>query len=125
MTTALKRTVPRMTVGIGQWNEVFYFLMLLGVLFSAYLLVQFAPLFQGTYLITKLTGFLLYCLFIGLVWVLVDLACPPTDARSGILEDRRRVVEHLVMQIHEDKNFEAVSKDVKSSGKDAHRGSTF
>jgi len=126
MTTALKRTVPRMTVGIGQWNEVFYFLMILGVLFSAYLLVQFAPLFQGTFLITKLTGFFLYLLIIAAIWVCVDLACPPTDARSGLLEERRLVVEHKVMALQEDKNFEEAQKLRKQAGdKTAHEGSRF
>lgn len=106
MTTVLKRTVPAMTIGIEQWNRVFFFLMIIGVLFSAYLLVQFAPLFQGTFLITKLTGFFLYIFLVGVVWVCVDIACPPTDSRSVLLDDRRQAVEHAVMQIHENKNFE-------------------
>jgi len=106
MTTVLQRTVPAMTVGIEQWNRVFYFLMIVGVLFSAYLLVQFAPLFQGTFLITKLTGFFLYCFLVAVVWECVDIACPTTDPRSVLLGDRRQVVEATVMQNHEDSNFE-------------------
>jgi len=134
MTTAVNRTVPRMTVGIGPWNEVFYFLMLLGVLFSAYLLVQFAPLFHGTLLLTKMTGFFLYCFLIGLLWVVTDLACPPSDPRSALLDDRRSAVEHVVMQIHEDKNFEGYKANdsspdptprVKSDDPPARRPSVF
>lgn len=127
MTTALKRTVPRMTVGIGQWNEVFYFLMLLGVLFSAYLLVQFAPLFQGTFLLTKLTGFFIYLMLIGAIWACVDLTCPPTDPRSGLLDDRRHVVEHKVMALQEDKNFEEAQRKQVKHGEAglAHAGTTF
>jgi len=106
MTTAVNRTVPRTTVGIGPWNDVFYFLMLLGVLFSAYLLVQFGPLFKGTQLLTKVSCMFFYCFFIGLVWVCVDIVCPPTDASNELLEDRRKVVEARLHHIHEDKNFE-------------------
>jgi len=126
MTTALKRTVPRISVGIGQWNGVFYFLMILGVLFSAYLLVQFAPLFHGTLLITKLSGFFVYCFFIGIVWVLVDIFCPPTDCRTVILGDRRDVVECMVMQISDDKNFEDYDKlRNKKVHADKHKGTQF
>lgn len=106
MTTAVHRTVPRVTVGIGEWNAVFYGLMVLGVLFSAYLLVQFAPLFKGTCLISKVSGAGLYVLFIGFLWVVVDIVVPAHDSSSDKLDGRRRLVEHRVMQIHEDKNFE-------------------
>jgi len=111
MTTAFNRTVPRLTVGIGAWNDVLYFLMLLGILFSAYLLVQFGPVFEGTRLITKLSGMFLYCFIIGVLWVCVDLACPVKDPRSELLESRREVVEQKVQHIHEYKN----SKDAKAS----------
>lgn len=109
MTTAVNRTVPRVTVGLGPWNDIFYFLMGLGVLFSAYLLVQFGPLFKGTVLLTKLTGIFMYCFLVLLIWLCVDLCCPASDSKSQLLEDRRNVVEHCVMRLHEGKNFEATT----------------
>jgi len=124
MTTVLKRTVPRISCGIGEWNDVFAALMFLGILFSAYLLVQFGPIFQGTFLITKMTGFFLYCALIGVMWIAVDIACPPTDCRSGILIDRRHAVENEVLQIHEDKNFQSGGPKSKA-GKDDYHGNRF
>jgi len=126
LTTAVNRTVPRMTVGIGPWNDVFYFLMMLGVIFSAFLLVQFGPLFKGCLLLTKFSGAFIYCLIVVLIWQCVDFCCPPSDSRSDLLENRRLVVEHLVMRLNEEKNFEAAhakaSKDYSPHAEDHEHG---
>jgi len=122
LTTAAKRTVPRVALGIGPWRTVVRSLLIFGVLFSAYLLVQFGPLFKGTQILTKLSCMCAYVGFILLTWVMVDMMCPEHSRNSEILAGRREYVRKAVMQKSEDAVFERVNQATKGSDKGATSG---
>jgi len=103
VTTAAFRPVPRMTQGIGSWVDVVRTLLIIGVFFSGYLLVQFGPLFRGLAVLTKLSCLCLYILFIFLVWALIDTIVPGVCARTAVLSSRRSYVKKQLTQKSEDR----------------------
>merc|ERR1719362_1018971 len=91
--TAACRTVPRSSMGIGVWRVVIHSLMLVGIFFSGYLLVQFEPMFAGAMVLTKLTCLTLYAGTLIFTFVAIDWIFPERTQSVQILEGRRDYTE--------------------------------
>jgi len=105
LTTATCRNVPRAASGIGAWQDIVQFLLVVGVLFSGYLLVQFGPSLRETGLLTRL---FCLCLFVAgtmLACCLVDLVLPDHSLKTDILRGRRLHVVKKMLQKGEDDKF--------------------
>lgn len=102
LTAAANRTVPRLSNGIGPWQDVIQFLLIFGVVFSGYLLVQYAPMFQGAEVLTKLFCMCLFCTLVAAFWKLIDLFIPQQSPGSRVLEARRDYVKQKILQKAED-----------------------
>eukprot|EP00747_Dinoflagellata_sp_TGD_P003490 gnl/TRDRNA2_/TRDRNA2_108716_c0_seq2.p1 gnl/TRDRNA2_/TRDRNA2_108716_c0~~gnl/TRDRNA2_/TRDRNA2_108716_c0_seq2.p1 ORF type:complete len:997 (+),score=181.62 gnl/TRDRNA2_/TRDRNA2_108716_c0_seq2:172-3162(+) len=101
VTMATKRTVPRKQVGIGAWQDVMELLMKFGILFSGFLIVAYGDTFKGTPLIAKLTGLVLFCMSMGIVWFLCDLIVPYHDPEAKLLLRRRNHMARKLMHMGE------------------------
>lgn len=92
-----QRPFPRKSQGIGSWKNIMLLLMSLGVLFSGFMMVCNSVFFIGTPLITKLTGFILYCLVMRVVWAVVDYIVPEISKEVEILKVQQ---EHVILNIN-------------------------
>merc|ERR1719453_1276470 len=77
-------------------------LLMIGIFFSGYLVVQFGPLFYGVAVLTKLSCLCLYVLFILLVLALVDTIVPSRCPRTAVLSSRRSYVKKQLTHKSED-----------------------
>jgi hypothetical protein len=84
-----RRPFPRRSDGIGAWKSIMELLMRLGVLFSGFMTVSTSAFFVGTPLITKMTGFVLYCLVMRMVWTVVDFTVPERSTEVKILQKQQ------------------------------------
>jgi len=98
LTTSTKRTVPRIMFGIGAWKQVVSLLMYSGVLFAAFLTVEYTSYFDGAQLITKLTGFMIFSVSMFLIWGAVDLCFINASEETAVLCARRRHVEQRLQK---------------------------
>mmetsp|Transcript_6067 Transcript_6067/g.13437 ORF Transcript_6067/g.13437 Transcript_6067/m.13437 type:complete len:951 (+) Transcript_6067:93-2945(+) len=98
-----QRPLPIDTLGIGEWREVIHLLGKLGACCTAFLLVTYGESFNGTPLITRVTGFLLFTLLTWGIHVLVELACPREDKAAKLLAARRHHSERAVMRAWSDR----------------------
>jgi hypothetical protein len=96
LTTAIDRPVPRRTRGIGPWLGIIELLMEVSIVFTAYVLVNFGPLFQGMELLPKVSGFILYLLLVRMLWAMHDIISPAKTEEGEMLSQRR---EHIVSQL--------------------------
>jgi len=92
--TASKRPVPRETYGIGAWREVAIGLMIIGLLFNGFLLAAYGEMLHGTYMITRMSIAGVFCLFVCLIWAVIDYFIPPTCKSVEIMAARRKRVLH-------------------------------
>jgi hypothetical protein len=91
-----QRTFPQMTPGMGSWMSVVRFLMLMGIVFSGFLFAAFGATFENTPLISRMTGFFLFCFGMLCVWGLTDLVFPGHDGDATLLARRR---DHLLRKL--------------------------
>jgi len=92
LTTSTTRGVPRASVGIGAWKGIVHILLIVGMTFTGYLLVQFGPSFKGTSILTRLFCLCLYVFLSVLIWASVDVAFPQHCPNTEILAARREYV---------------------------------
>jgi len=93
-----KRPFPRKQAGIGSWKNILLILMRFGLFFSAFLLVNYSDAFDGTPLITKVSGFIVYCLLMLIVWALVDVFAPATNEDVKTLRSQHA---YVLQKIHQ------------------------
>jgi hypothetical protein len=105
VTSSVNRPVPRRTAGIGPWLPIVDWLMNMGVLFTGYLMVNFGPLFQGTAVLTKLTGLIVYVMFVQLGWLVIDILIPHNTSQAELLESRRNHVAKKLAEKNQDALF--------------------
>jgi len=99
LTTDVKRPFPRDSVGIGGWQGAIDVLMKMGVLTTGCLLVFFGASFQGTPLLTRSWGLLLFISTTFAIWSIVDICCPPSDGVAELMAERRKRVERALMHV--------------------------
>eukprot|EP00746_Dinoflagellata_sp_MGD_P073444 gnl/MRDRNA2_/MRDRNA2_29801_c0_seq1.p1 gnl/MRDRNA2_/MRDRNA2_29801_c0~~gnl/MRDRNA2_/MRDRNA2_29801_c0_seq1.p1 ORF type:complete len:485 (+),score=60.26 gnl/MRDRNA2_/MRDRNA2_29801_c0_seq1:290-1744(+) len=87
-----QRPFPRKLFGIGAWKDILLLLMRVGVLFSGFMMVSNGKTFSGAPVITKLTGFMLYCCAMFVAWGIVDCIVPPTTKDAMILRRQNQCV---------------------------------
>merc|ERR1719329_20914 len=92
--TASKRPVPKEMYGIGSWREVVIGLMYIGLLFSGFLLAAYGDMLQGTSMITRISIVGVFCIFISLIWAVIDYLIPSTCKSVEIMAARRTNVLH-------------------------------
>merc|ERR1719272_91350 len=97
--TTTKRPFPRRAFGIGAWTKVIMFIRSVGALFSAYLLAVYGAMFRGQQTITRLSGMFGFCIFVFVLWCLVDLFMPPTCPEAELLKERRAYVKNRLMEV--------------------------
>lgn len=96
--TASKRPFPRRAYGIEAWTMVIRAIRGIGALFSAYLLAVYGAMFRGQETITRLSGMFAFCLFVLIIWALVDLVFPSTSPEADLLKERREYVKNRLME---------------------------
>jgi len=101
LTTSTTRSVPRLSVGIGAWKGIVHILLIVGMAFTGYLLVQFGPSFRGTSVLTRLFCLCLYIMTSVLIWACVDLVLPNHCPKTDILAARREYVTKKLLQRNE------------------------
>jgi len=109
-TTSCRRPLPRKSTGLGAWIAVVQFLISFGIVFSAYLLVCYGPSFQGTFLITKVSGAIAYVVSMYLACQVASLCCPPTSNGAQLLHARRNYVLSKVADANEEANIAKLKK---------------
>jgi hypothetical protein len=108
ITHSAHRSVPRMTMGIGPLQKIVGFLMVVGMLFTGYLVVAFGPSFRDTQMLTRVMGVLLWAVAMAVIWACVDFACSPTIESKDILESRREYVVQKIIRMSSDAAFSRV-----------------
>jgi len=101
LTTSTNRGVPRASIGIGAWKGIVHILLIVGMAFTGYLLVQFGPSFHGTSILTRLFCLCLYIIGSVIIWACVDLAFPQHCPKTDILSARREYVTKKLLQRNE------------------------
>lgn len=96
LVTSTKQVVPEISFGVGAWRDVVNILMDVAVLFTGYLLAVYSATFAGAQLVTKMSGLILYCLFVCLMWRVVDFLCPTTSLTVRTLDKRRTRTKELL-----------------------------
>jgi anoctamin-10 len=91
--TSANRTVPRVSVGIGAWQSVIDGLLVTGIVYSGYLLVQFGPAFRGCEILTKLSFLCIYVVFLLASRIFIDFLSPSTSDDVKVLIGRRQYVK--------------------------------
>lgn len=114
-TQSCRRPVPRRSAGLGQWQTIVKFLMGFGQVFSGFLLVEYGPSFQGTYLLTKLSGFLIYVASTFLIWELVSCVVKPTSSGATLLQTRREYVISKVLAANEEATIKSLYPATRTS----------
>jgi len=89
LTTLSKRPMPRSSFGIGAWEDIVALLMKIGIVFSAFLVVNFDESFTDARHATRLMGFIILSLLMFSTWPIVDLCCPAEDGEADLLARRR------------------------------------
>merc|ERR1719503_291145 len=97
--TASKRPFPRRAFGIGAWTKVIGVIRGIGALFSAYLLAVYGAMFRDQETITRLSGMFGFCIFVFVLWALVDLFVPSESPEAALLKKRRAYVRNRVMDV--------------------------
>jgi len=100
LTSSLKRPFPHRAVGIGAWSEVISFLMVVGVFANAFFLVQYGSAFQGTPVITKCAGILMFACCCSLTWKAVDIIVPKEAHDVQLMVQRRQHVLFKINHLH-------------------------
>jgi len=121
-TSSCRRPLPRKSMGLGPWQSIVKFLMGFGVVFSGFLLVTYGPSFHGTFLMTKVSGLILYITFTFVVWELVNLGVPPSSKQAVVLKGRRDHVLHKVSVANEEANIAQLKKKFKKGEADVASG---
>jgi hypothetical protein len=114
LTTNTQRTFPYRCRGMGYWCGVVNFLNVVGLGYSGFLFVAYGKSFQGATLLSKVTGFCLFCAGMGLLWVFVDMAFPPQDPGTHLLARRR---QHVLRKIQE----RATTQELANHPETTHR----
>lgn len=94
-----KRTLPRISQGIGAWGKVLAGLRGIGALFASYLLVVYGAMFKGQQVITRLTGMFGFVLFILILWEFVDQVVPTQSPEAKLLAKRRAHVKDRIFAV--------------------------
>mmetsp|Transcript_53685 Transcript_53685/g.85413 ORF Transcript_53685/g.85413 Transcript_53685/m.85413 type:complete len:962 (+) Transcript_53685:99-2984(+) len=116
LTMAATRTLPRKAMGIGRLGPAVELLGVIGMAFSSYLLVNFAPVFQGAVIVARVSSFLFSGMGVYLLWFIVDFVYPPTSEKVELLEERRRHVRRKLEERHSDALYKKVKATHGSSG---------
>merc|ERR1719183_334658 len=87
VTNTAKRVFPQGSKGVGFLKTIVGYLNKAGILYSGFLLVGYGATFQGMPLVGRMSGFIVYCLMMALVWEFVNIACSPQDPQTRILSD--------------------------------------
>lgn len=89
LTTLSKRPTPRSSFGIGAWEDIVALLMNIGIVFSAFLVVNFDESFNDARHATRLMGFIILNILMFSTWPIVDMCCPAEDGEADLLARRR------------------------------------
>lgn len=109
-TTTFRRPLPRISAGLGAWVGIVRMLNMFGLLFSGFLLVAYGPSFKGTFLLTKVSGFVVYVVLMSIAWIIVSIFCPPSDPCTKLLVQRRNYVQDKIMQKTESENIKQIKE---------------
>merc|ERR1719263_1037275 len=95
-TTTCRRPLPRKSAGLGPIQDIVKSLMTFGSVTNGFLMVTYGVSFQGTSLITKISGLLVWIVVINLVWALTSLCLPAKSNGAHLLTLRRTHVLNKV-----------------------------
>lgn len=99
LVTSSKQVLPESSRGIGAWRDVVNILMDAAVLFTGFLLAVYSETFSGAQLIAKMTGIMIFCLVVFLMWRICDFFFKPTCSTTSALEARRARSAELLMDL--------------------------
>lgn len=92
-----QRPFPRKLHGIGNWGQILQLLMIGGVVFSGFVIVTNSDAFSSAPLITKLTGFILYCSAMFVAWAIIDCILPQLSVQAKHLREQQT---YVLAEIH-------------------------
>lgn len=95
--TFSKRSVPRLSAGIGIWSELISWMNGFSVIFAGSLVASYGDQYRSTPLLTRVAGVFIHALFIRFCWYFVDLACPGSCPEAKLLQRRRKCVKEALM----------------------------
>jgi len=105
-TTSKQRPWPMVASGVGAWQEATEFMLRMGTVFSACIVVTYGELFSGASTIARVTFVILWILGVYTMWGLVNAALPARKRATKTLEARlaatkQKLFELVRMQVHE------------------------
>jgi len=113
-----QRPLPQRTPGIGSWKMVVRFLMATGVIYSGFLFAAYGSSFKGAPLLSRMTGFFLFCFFIFSSWGLIDVLVPASDGCVSLLARRRN---YVALQLARKAESSDLSSELKDALKAEHK----
>jgi hypothetical protein len=96
LTTAIDRPVPRRISGLGPWLNIIDLLMECAILFTAYVFVNYGPMFNGQPKLSKVSGFIMYVFVVKAMWSFHDLVSPASSDLGDLLRARR---DHILSRL--------------------------
>jgi hypothetical protein len=125
LVTSTQRPFPRKILGIGAWKKIVALLMMSGMIFSGFMMVVNSSTFNGTPVVAKLTGLMLYCCVVAAVWELVNCVVPPTGKDTLRLRRQHQCVLSAIHRKCQDSNEKKAADKARISIRNSPRETTI
>lgn len=119
--TCAQRPFPYQSFGIGSWEFCIHFLMCVGVMYGGFMFVAYGAAFRGSTVRAKMTGMLLYGLFVTVVWGFIDLVFPADDKDRILMIQRRAYVQRRLLSRVGAKGLESSKAEALKTHSVGHR----
>jgi len=88
-----KRDIPRKSTSMNAEMQIVELIRQAGLLFSGFMVVNHSQFFREAAFIARLTGFVVYIVFMTIATAAVDLCYPPQDPMTTNMVERRNLVQ--------------------------------
>jgi len=119
--TCTQRPFPYQSFGIGNWQFCIHFLMCVGVMYGGFMFVVYGAAFRGSSVRAKMTGMLLYGLFVTVVWEFINLVFPADDKDRILMIQRRGYVQRRLLSRVGAKGLESSKAEALKTQNVGHR----
>lgn len=119
--TCAQRPFPYQSFGIGNWQFCIRFLMSVGVMYAGFMFVAYGAAFRGSSVRAKMTGMLLYGLFVLVVWEFINLVFPADDKDRMLMIQRRGYVQRRLLSRVGAKGLEGSKAEALKTHNVGHR----
>jgi len=119
--TCAQRPFPHQSFGIGNWMFCIRFLMSVGVMYAGFMFVAYGAAFRGSTVKAKMTGMILFGLFVLVVWEFINLVYPPDDKDRILMIQRRGYVQRRLLSRVGAKGLESSKAEALKTHNVGHR----